>query len=72
MLSTQAIGNFGYNASRVINVEGAYGGALTASLYTWDKDGLHSQPKTIHNPRPNAGKDYRLLQDMYLRSQVLN
>ena len=72
MLSTQAIGNFGYNASRVINVEGAYGGALTDSLYPWDKDGLHSQPKTIHNPRPNAGKDYRLLQDMYLRSQVLN
>lgn len=72
LLSPLPIANFGYNASRVITAEGAYGGPSTDKLYPWSTDGLHSLPTAIQNPYPNAANDYRLLQDMYLRSQVVN
>lgn len=72
LLSTEPIQNFGYNASRVITTDGAYGGVLKDKMYPWRANGLHSSPTLVDNPAPNAASDYRLLQDMYLRSQVLN
>jgi len=71
LLSPQPVANFGYNAARVITPLGATGGSSKDKLYPWTSDGLHSLPNAIQNPKPNAASDYRQLQDMYLRSQVM-
>jgi len=71
LLSPKPIANFGYNAARVITQQGAVGGPSKDELYPWASDGLHSLPKAIRNPKPNAANEYRQLQDMYLRSQVM-
>lgn len=70
LLSTQSIESFGYNAQRVINEQGSYDVYQPEKLYPWADDQWHSEESAVDNPNPQQGKEYRKLQDYYLRWQV--
>ncbi|EJK2116487.1 LTA synthase family protein [Vibrio navarrensis] len=69
LLSSQEVSNIGFNASRVITLQGAYSTGQPDVLYPW-ADGLLSQTETRVNPDPEWAQEYRKLMNAYLRYQV--
>ncbi|MEZ8195334.1 LTA synthase family protein [Vibrio cortegadensis] len=72
LLSSNAISNMGYNASRSVNELGAYSNTQPEKLYPWkDLFSLKSDSTTAEHINANWSEEYRKLQDYYLRSQIV-
>lgn len=72
LLSSNAISNIGYNASRSVHDLGSYANSQPEKLYPWkDLSSLKSDPVTTENVDADWSEEYRKLQDYYLRSQVV-
>jgi phosphoglycerol transferase MdoB-like AlkP superfamily enzyme len=74
LLATDGVSNIGFNASRTISEKGAFSSSGSGLFYAWDEHNpLLNQARPEKNPPQETdwGKEYSLLQDYYLRSQVL-
>ncbi len=74
ILSPQGVSNWGYNATRSINTYGAFSSSGSGVFHPWDRKNVlfsEAQPESELKFDADWGKDYRQLQDYYLRSQVL-
>jgi hypothetical protein len=69
MLSNEGVSNRGYNSRRCINQWGAYDNKSPEMLYPWG-EGFMTQVEASQNPDVEWSKDYKKLQNYYLRSQV--
>ncbi|MEZ8223217.1 LTA synthase family protein [Vibrio splendidus] len=71
MLSQDGVSNIGYNSSRTITQKGAFANSNAEQLYPWrDDNKLLNHKKSTENPDSNWAKDYRKLQNYYLRYQI--
>ncbi|EOW9257268.1 MULTISPECIES: LTA synthase family protein [Vibrio] len=74
LLAKDGVSNIGFNASRTISEKGAFSSSGSGLFYAWDEhNALLNQARPEKNPPQETdwGKEYSLLQDYYLRSQVL-
>nr|WP_253910025.1 hypothetical protein [Vibrio fluvialis] len=74
LLAKDGVSNIGFNASRTISEKGAFSSSGSGVFYAWDEHNpLLNQSRPEKNPPQETdwGKEYSLLQDYYLRSQVL-
>jgi len=71
LLSPDGVSNVGYHGSRVITEKGAFDTARPNVLYPWDEDGFHNIMETQNNPNADIAQKYSILQDAYIRDQVL-
>lgn len=69
MLSNEGVSNRGYNSSRCINQWGAYDNKSPEKLYPWN-DGVMTETVPTQNPDVEWSKEYKKLQNYYLRFQV--
>lgn len=69
MLSSEGTSNRGYNSRRCINQWGAYDNKSPEKLYPWN-DGVMTETVPTQNPDVEWSKEYKKLQNYYLRSQV--
>ncbi len=69
LLSPEGVSNRGYNSSRSINQWGAYDNSNPEILYPWAK-GIMTETVPTHNPDVEWSKEYKKLQNYYLRSQI--
>lgn len=74
MLAEQDVSRFGYNAFRSINQYGAFSSEGNGLYYPWKEASILRNQPTPRKEVPfdaEWAKEYHLLQDYYLRSQVL-
>ncbi|QSA18876.1 LTA synthase family protein, partial [Vibrio furnissii] len=74
LLAQGGVSNIGFNAVRTISEQGAFSNSGSGLFYAWDEHNLllnQARPEKSPPQETDWGKEYSLLQDYYLRSQVL-